>query len=279
MREQADRLLELGFQEEVAELVKSCPVGRQTLLFSATMNTKVDDLASLALNKVGVNDCCVHISAGLGQTQEENVTAEFGECSGALLVCIGTAAKYQGVFLLTAAGCSRGVDVFVRGRHFLIIKKKGQDSEARADRGSHHWCAPLYVVWRRWWLILSVRQTCAFRAASTFSSVSMSAPSSNAESPQLLKIAHTLRRHNDLINPPPPVHYLNSSLSPPLRELNLNHDNMQPVRVRASPMNSAPQRLVQEFVRIRQSREQDREAILLSLLSRLVMSGDGQCGC
>lgn len=33
-------------------------------------------------------------------------------------------------------------------------------------------------------------------------------------------------------------------------------------------MNSAPQRLVQEFVRIRQSREQDREAILLSLLSR-----------
>ena len=51
-REKADRLLELGFQEEVAELVKSCPVGRQTLLFSATMNTKVDDLASLALNKV-----------------------------------------------------------------------------------------------------------------------------------------------------------------------------------------------------------------------------------
>ncbi|CAM9971228.1 unnamed protein product [Scytosiphon promiscuus] len=49
--DEADRLLELGFQEEVAELVKSCPVGRQTLLFSATMNTKVDDLASLALNK------------------------------------------------------------------------------------------------------------------------------------------------------------------------------------------------------------------------------------
>ncbi|CAM9364043.1 unnamed protein product, partial [Ectocarpus sp. 4 AP-2014] len=49
--DEADRLLELGFQEEVAELVKSCPIGRQTLLFSATMNTKVDDLASLALNK------------------------------------------------------------------------------------------------------------------------------------------------------------------------------------------------------------------------------------
>lgn len=63
---QADRLLELGFQEEVAELVKSCPVGRQTLLFSATMNTKVDDLASLALNKVGAR---VRLYAGLAQAR------------------------------------------------------------------------------------------------------------------------------------------------------------------------------------------------------------------
>lgn len=53
---QADRLLELGFQEEVTELLQACPVGRQTLLFSATMNTKVDDLAKLALHKVGVTD-------------------------------------------------------------------------------------------------------------------------------------------------------------------------------------------------------------------------------
>lgn len=59
---QADRLLELGFQEEVAELVKSCPVGRQTLLFSATMNTKVDDLASLALNKVWKRRCLFFVS-------------------------------------------------------------------------------------------------------------------------------------------------------------------------------------------------------------------------
>eukprot|EP01138_Halocafeteria_seosinensis_P013188 gb/GECG01013469.1/.p1 GENE.gb/GECG01013469.1/~~gb/GECG01013469.1/.p1 ORF type:complete len:948 (+),score=205.36 gb/GECG01013469.1/:1-2844(+) len=47
--DEADRLLELGFQEEVKELVEYCPTNRQTLLFSATMTDKVDDLAKLSL--------------------------------------------------------------------------------------------------------------------------------------------------------------------------------------------------------------------------------------
>lgn len=49
--DEADRLLDLGFQDEVRELIKQCPVQRQTLLFSATMNTKVDDLISLSLKR------------------------------------------------------------------------------------------------------------------------------------------------------------------------------------------------------------------------------------
>lgn len=49
--DEADRLLDLGFQEEVFEIVKQCPVERQTLLFSATMNTKVDDLIKLSLKR------------------------------------------------------------------------------------------------------------------------------------------------------------------------------------------------------------------------------------
>jgi len=50
--DEADRLLDLGFQEEVHEIVKTCPAPRrQTLLFSATMNTKVDDLIALSLKK------------------------------------------------------------------------------------------------------------------------------------------------------------------------------------------------------------------------------------
>lgn len=49
--DEADRLLDLGFQEEVHELVKACPAERQTMLFSATMSTKVDDLISLSLKR------------------------------------------------------------------------------------------------------------------------------------------------------------------------------------------------------------------------------------
>jgi ATP-dependent RNA helicase DDX27 len=49
--DEADRLLDLGFQEEVTEIIKACPVQRQTLLFSATMNTKVDDLISLSMKR------------------------------------------------------------------------------------------------------------------------------------------------------------------------------------------------------------------------------------
>jgi ATP-dependent RNA helicase DDX27 len=47
--DEADRLLDLGFSDEIMEIVKSCPIQRQTLLFSATMNTKVDDLIRLSL--------------------------------------------------------------------------------------------------------------------------------------------------------------------------------------------------------------------------------------
>lgn len=49
--DEADRLLDLGFQDEVKELIKQCPVQRQTMLFSATMNTKVDDLIALSLKR------------------------------------------------------------------------------------------------------------------------------------------------------------------------------------------------------------------------------------
>ena len=39
--DEVDRLLELGFQEDLEELLKYCPRKRQTLLFSATMTPKV----------------------------------------------------------------------------------------------------------------------------------------------------------------------------------------------------------------------------------------------
>lgn len=50
--DEADRLLEMGFEDEVNELVsRYCPVGRQTMLFSATMTPRVDSLIKLSLRK------------------------------------------------------------------------------------------------------------------------------------------------------------------------------------------------------------------------------------
>ena len=47
--DEADRLLQLGFRDEIQEIVRLCPKGRQTMLFSATMTDEVSKLAQLSL--------------------------------------------------------------------------------------------------------------------------------------------------------------------------------------------------------------------------------------
>ncbi|KAJ3080013.1 nucleolar DEAD-box protein required for synthesis of 60S ribosomal subunit, partial [Quaeritorhiza haematococci] len=49
--DEADRILEDGFADELNEIVKYCPKGRQTMLFSATMTDNVDQLIRLSLNR------------------------------------------------------------------------------------------------------------------------------------------------------------------------------------------------------------------------------------
>lgn len=49
--DEADRLLDMGFKDEVEEIVGYTPQGRQTLLFSATMNSGVGELAKLSLQR------------------------------------------------------------------------------------------------------------------------------------------------------------------------------------------------------------------------------------
>lgn len=49
--DEADRMLEEGFEAEVTEILKLIPAKRQTLLFSATMNNSVQDLVKLSLKK------------------------------------------------------------------------------------------------------------------------------------------------------------------------------------------------------------------------------------
>ncbi|KAJ3063055.1 ATP-dependent RNA helicase [Podochytrium sp. JEL0797] len=49
--DEADRILEAGFEEEMHQIIKILPAERQTLLFSATQTTKVSDLARVSLKK------------------------------------------------------------------------------------------------------------------------------------------------------------------------------------------------------------------------------------
>jgi len=49
--DEADRILEVGFEEEMNQIIKMLPKKRQTALFSATQTRKVADLARLSLSK------------------------------------------------------------------------------------------------------------------------------------------------------------------------------------------------------------------------------------
>ncbi|CAL1695875.1 unnamed protein product [Somion occarium] len=49
--DEADRMLSDGFADELTEIIKSCPMSRQTMLFSATMTDSVDELVKMSLNK------------------------------------------------------------------------------------------------------------------------------------------------------------------------------------------------------------------------------------
>jgi len=49
--DEADRLLEMGFSDELTELLRLCPHRRQTLLFSATLGSRVERLAELCLKQ------------------------------------------------------------------------------------------------------------------------------------------------------------------------------------------------------------------------------------
>ncbi|ORX48417.1 DEAD-domain-containing protein, partial [Piromyces finnis] len=49
--DEADRMLEEGFAAELNEIIKNCPMGRQTMLFSATMTDNIDQLVKLSLNR------------------------------------------------------------------------------------------------------------------------------------------------------------------------------------------------------------------------------------
>lgn len=69
--DEADRMLEEGFADELNEIISACPRNRQTMLFSATMTDKIDDLIRLSLNRP------VRLLVDAKKSTAENLVQEF----------------------------------------------------------------------------------------------------------------------------------------------------------------------------------------------------------
>ena len=52
--DEADRILEIGFEEEMRQIISLLPKNRQTMLFSATQTTKVRAMLRAALYRIGL---------------------------------------------------------------------------------------------------------------------------------------------------------------------------------------------------------------------------------
>jgi ATP-dependent RNA helicase DDX18/HAS1 len=70
--DEADRILEIGFEEDLHQIIKLLPTTRQTMLFSATQTKKVEDLAKLSIQKSAVyveveNETKLATASGLEQ--------------------------------------------------------------------------------------------------------------------------------------------------------------------------------------------------------------------
>ncbi|KAL9941083.1 hypothetical protein V8E36_000571 [Tilletia maclaganii] len=76
--DEADRMLEEGFEAELSEIVKNCPKGRQTMLFSATMTDDVDELIRLSLRRP------VRLFVDSQKATANNLVQEFVRVRGSL---------------------------------------------------------------------------------------------------------------------------------------------------------------------------------------------------
>lgn len=68
--DEADRMLEQGFTDELDEILRTIPRSRQTMLFSATMTSSVDKLVRLGMNKPVRLSVDNNLSTVQGLTQE-----------------------------------------------------------------------------------------------------------------------------------------------------------------------------------------------------------------
>jgi ATP-dependent RNA helicase RhlE len=131
--DEADKLLELGFSEELAEIARLLPAQRQTLLFSATLNTAVQGVVAAFLR----DPLTLHVEAGsqLAVSVEETAYLVPQEQKGPLLRELLAREAWAQVLVFVASG--RRADNVVRklGNHGIrALSLHGDKSQgARTD--------------------------------------------------------------------------------------------------------------------------------------------------
>nr|GEX45982.1 DEAD-box ATP-dependent RNA helicase 51 [Tanacetum cinerariifolium] len=73
--DEADRILEANFEEEMKQIIRILPKSRQTALFSATQTKKVEDLARLSFQKTPV-----YVDVDSGRSRVTNEGLQQGYC-------------------------------------------------------------------------------------------------------------------------------------------------------------------------------------------------------
>ena len=88
--DEADRILDVGFEEEMKKIVKLLPKKRQTMLFSATTTKKTEDLVKVALKKepiyIGIeekNKVCFMIMVTASIMKSLHLGRQHGDCGRA----------------------------------------------------------------------------------------------------------------------------------------------------------------------------------------------------
>ncbi|XP_049849903.1 uncharacterized protein LOC126320453 [Schistocerca gregaria] len=75
--DEADRILEIGFEKDLYEIIKLLPKKRQTVLFSATQTDSIEDLARLALKKHPLE---IHVDQGREKPTVEGLEQGYVIC-------------------------------------------------------------------------------------------------------------------------------------------------------------------------------------------------------
>lgn len=118
--DEADRMLDMGFHEDIMKIIKDVPVKRQTLLFSATMPTKIRGLAKTILTAPE------EVTIALSKPAERVVQGAFMTYDGQkndLIVHLLKAKDLKSVIIF----CARKITVKSLNKD---LKKEGINSEA-----------------------------------------------------------------------------------------------------------------------------------------------------